>query len=514
MKNLATKSNDAAADMMLRLPEVAFTRSGIAFRPNDDVWSWTDGPFKVHLDFRKLELPVTIPKDSLRRTLLVFAKRNSASHLSNLFNAFVHFLAQRSTAISLTTVSAAEVSNYSTRLQNHEKWRLGTLNVVLQKWVALGLEGVEPDCTQYLSELRKPGNEKGAAVRTRDPVKGPFSEDEYTLLYKAVDTAYGKGDIKLWTVVLARLLFASGGRISQYASLKVNDLKINNGAYVIQLPQAKTREANSRTSFKEFDLSPQTGRIIAEYIEILKIDGFDNNAALFPEDVVMPYGPREQHRSEGDLFFGHCTRATLSSNFSSIMRSISPPSERLHFDAIPISAQRFRYTFATRLAEEGASMAVIADQLGHADLQNVEVYYEASPKIVDNIDKAIGVALAPLSRAFMGRLVESEQHSTMKGASGSRIIDFRAAPEPIGSCAGSGRRCAFNKPVACYTCFKFEPWLDAPHEKVLRRLEDERERFSNDDRMAAVNDDAICAVREVIAECATVLECRGLEDKS
>lgn len=507
MASLAAKSSDASG-LVLRLPDTAFTRSGIAFRPNNDVWEWADGPFRVYLDFRKLDLPVSVPLDSLKRTLLVFAKRNSASHLGNLFNAFVHFLAHRSDAAPLVTVSSAEVSNYSASLQNHEKWRIGTLNVLLQKWVGLGLNGVDPDCTQYLRELRKPGNEKGTAVRTRDPITGPFSEDEYTALYKAVDAAYGKGEVQLWTAVLTRLLFACGGRISQYASLKVIDLKMNNGAYVIKLPQAKTREVHSRMSFKEFDLSPQTGRLVAEYIENLRLEGYGDDSALFPEDVVMSRGPRKRLRSLDDLFFGHCERGNLSKIFSAIMQTISPPSERLNFEAIPVSTQRFRYTFGTRLAEEGASKTVIADRLGHTDLQNVDVYFEASPRIVDNIDKAMGVALAPLSRAFMGRLVEDEEHSTQKGAPGSRIIDFRAAPEPVGSCAGSGRKCAFNKPVACYTCFKFEPWLDAPHEKVLRRLEAERERFSNDERLAAVNDDAMCAVREVMAECATVLERR------
>lgn len=510
MTSSAAKSSDASG-LVLRLPDTAFTRSGIAFRPNNDVWEWTDGPFRVYLDFRKLDLPVSVPLDSLKRTLLVFAKRNSASHLANLFDAFVHFLARRDAPVPLASVSATEVSNYSAKLKVHEKWRLGTLNVVLQKWVGLGLDGVEPDCTQYLRELRKPGNEKGAAVRTRDPLKGPFSEDEYTTLYKAVDAAYGKGEIPKWTAILTRLLFACGGRISQYASLKVMDLKMNGGAYSIKLPQAKTREVHSRMSFKEFDLSPQTGRLMAEYIEDLRHDGFGDEAALFPEAVVMSYGPRKQRRSTDDLFFGHCTQANLSSVFSTIIQTISPPSERLNFEAIPVSTQRFRYTFGTRLAEEGASKTVIADRLGHTDLQNVDVYFEASPRIVDNIDKAMGVALAPLSRAFMGRLVEDEEHSTQKGAPGSRIIDFRASTEPVGSCAGSGRKCAFNKPVACYTCFKFEPWLDAPHEKVLHRLEAERERFPNDERLAAVNDDAMCAVREVMAECATVLERRRSE---
>jgi hypothetical protein len=65
--------------------------------------------------------------------------------------------------------------------------------------------------------------------------------------------------------------------------------------------------------------------------------------------------------------------------------------------------------------------------------------------------------------------------------------------------------------VACYTCFKFEPWLDAPHEKVLQRLNDERKRFASDERLAEINDDAIKAVEEVIAECAQVHAQRGRE---
>ena len=76
---------------------------------------------------------------------------------------------------------------------------MGTLNVLLQKWVELQLPGVTAECAAYLREHRKPGNSKGDAVRTRDPVKGPFSEDEYTALHSAANAAYGKGDLPLWT---------------------------------------------------------------------------------------------------------------------------------------------------------------------------------------------------------------------------------------------------------------------------------------------------------------------------
>ncbi len=508
MINSSNVNKSPSHGLVARYSNSAFTRSGISFRPSDDVWSWTDGPFRVLLDFRKLDIHAVL-LDGLKQTLLIFAKGSSASHLGNLFQAFVHFMALRPKVTPLVSITVKEVSDYAARLEQHERWRLGTLNVLLQKWASLNLGGIDSECARYLRERRKPGNEKGTAVRTRDPVEGPFSEAEYTALYKAVDAAYGAGKLSLWVTVLTRLLFACGGRISQYASLKVPDFVTDGSAFSLNLPQAKTRATHARMALKRFDLSPQTGRLVAEYINFLKADGYDEHAALFPEAVVMMIGFAKKHRPSDDMFFGHCTGNALSRTFIAALKLIAPPSERLNFEPIPIAPRRFRYTFGIRLAEEGASKIVIADRLGHADLQNVDVYFEVSPKIVENIDRAMDGQLAPLANAFRGRLVEDEEQSTYKGAPGSRIIDFRVSQKPIGSCGGKGQGCSFNKPVACYTCFKFEPWLDAPHEKVLHRLMKERASFGDDERMAAVNDESIRAVQQVITECAQVYEQRG-----
>lgn len=491
-------------NLVSRLPEVAFTKSGVMFCPRDDLWDWFDGTYRVHMNFLKFELSDSIPIESLKATLMVFMRTNSPYSVVNLFNVFSHFLSKRSKRTRLVSISALEVSNYLANLKDHEKWRVGTLNVLLQKWHRLGLIGVDADCTQYLREIRKAGNKKGDAVRTRDPIKGPFSEREYTALYKTVDAAYGRGKIKCWVAVLTRLLFACGGRISQYASLKLCDLSVVNRTWKINLPLVKTRESRQRVIFKEFDLSPQTGRLIQEYSNLLREHGFNDDSAMFPEEVVMGLSSSHAKRNANDPFFGHCQSLHLSQIFSTTLEEISPPSERLSFKSLPINPQRFRYTFGTRLVEEGATKMVLADRLGHTDLQNVDVYFEASPKIVENIDKAMAASLAPLSRLFMGKLIGDESQSSANGSPGSRIIDFRSATSPIGSCAASGKSCTFSKPVACYVCHKFEPWLDAPHEEVLARLEAEKARFSNDQRMASINNDTIAAIREVIAECAAV----------
>lgn len=503
--SLATELRSSTA-LAVTLPERVFTRSGTSFNPRDDVWEWTDGPFKARIDFGRYYARFESFVPSLKQALLPFVKGHSSSHLLNLESAFSKF-----TTIAYKcpdgVITAQQISDFAAQLSPREMWRLGTLNGLLQKWVELGLPGVEPECATYLLERRKPGNTKGDAVRTRDPVKGPLSEDEYTALYSAVNTAYGRGELPLWTLLLTRLLLACGGRISQYASLKICDFDSHSA--VLSLPQAKTGEQHTRTSFLAFDISPQTTQLISDYVDGLRAQHHDDESPLFPASLVMPRGPRKELRDVGDMFYGHCLPHILSMWFVQLLSAIAPPTARRDFAPIPLTPQRFRYTFGTRLAEEGASKVLIANRLGHADLQNVEVYVAASPKIVENIDRAIGAMLAPLARAFRGQVIEDEEHSTQKGALGTRIIDFRVSPAPVGSCAGKGNGCAFNKPVACYTCFRFEPWLDAPHEKVLQRLHTEREKWSTDDRMAAVNDEPIRAVQEVIGLCAQIWQQRA-----
>lgn len=504
-----TNRSFSSTGLVPTLPAHIFTRSGASLDPRGDVWTWSDGPFDSTIDFRKYRNESRKFTPYLKLALIPFVKGYSCHYADNLQGVFLHFTKTIASPI-FGNIAPSHISDYANKLRAHERWRLGTLSTLLQKWVELGLPGVEPECALFLTEQRKPGNTKGEAVRTRNPVSGPFSEGEYTALYSAVNTAYGQGVLALWTLVLFRLLLACGGRISQYASLKVKDFSIS--THVLKLPQAKTGEIHTRVTFLEFDISPQTSRLIKDYMSELRRQGFGEDAPLFPESLVSTL-TRRKARKPDDLFFGHCTPSGLSQRFNNCLSDIAPPTPRLDFAPIPVTPRRFRYTFGTRLAEEGVSKIVIANRLGHADLQHVDVYVAASPKITENIDLAMGRSLTPLARAFKGQLVEDETKTTHKGALGSRIIDFRVSTAPVGSCAGKGQGCAFNKPVACYSCFRFEPWLDAPHENVLARLKAEREKWASDERIAAINDESIRAAEEVVALCARQNSQRRHADK-
>lgn len=503
--SLATELRSPTA-LAVMLPERIFTRSGSSIDPRDDVWEWTDGPYHPRIDFRRYSGAFKVLVPFLKLALLPFLKRHSSGYLLRLNSEFQRFALVTGERLD-GVITPQDISDYSAHLPMNRRWQVSALSALLQKWLKLGLPGIDPQCETYLLERRIPGGKKGEPVATRDPVKGPLSEDEYTALHSAVNAAYGRGELHLWTLLLTRLLLACGGRIAQYASLKICDF--DSASAVLNLPQAKTGEQHMRTSFLAFDISPQTARLLTDYIAELREMEHDDQSPLFPASLIMPVGPRKKIRSADDLFYGHCLPSILSSRFVQLVTDVAPPTARLDFAPIPVAPKRFRYTFGTRMAEEGASKVLIANRLGHADLQNVDVYFSASPKILENIDKAIGTMLAPLAQAFQGRLIEDEEHSTHKGAPGSRIIDFRVSSAPVGSCAGKGSGCAFNKPVACYTCFRFEPWLDAPHEKVLERLQSERQRWSADERMAAVNDEPIRAVEEVVALCEQVWQQRA-----
>lgn len=167
---------------------------------------------------------------------------------------------------------------------------------------------------------------------------------------------------------------------------------------------------------------------------------------------------------------------------------------------VTLNPTRFRYTLGTNLAREGRGEYIIAEALDHSDIQNAGVYVKNIPDIVERIDKAVALQLAPYAQAFRGVLVSSESEALRGGDPSSRISTGR---NNVGTC-GSYGFCGALAPVACYTCTHFQPWLDGPHEEVLTGLIEERDRVRDncgDLRIASTNDRLILAVGDVVNRC-------------
>ncbi len=170
------------------------------------------------------------------------------------------------------------------------------------------------------------------------------------------------------------------------------------------------------------------------------------------------------------------------------------------FGDLHINPRRFRYTHATNMAMLGASDHAIAEELGQSDTQQVKVYTEFNEEMADRLDEALASDLTPLAQAFSGTLIDSEKDTIRANDPRSRINNNDG--NPVGSCGKFGF-CA-NGTIHCYTCNKFQPWLNAPHTELLKSVISERDRkrkMGASEFVLQGHNRSINAIKVVIQKC-------------
>ncbi|WP_431189549.1 site-specific integrase [Burkholderia pseudomallei] len=501
---MRNKSSFPEPSHALSLPAIATTRNGVSFDPTAERWAYRDGSVSMSMDFSAVKGAAPDLIVGMKLTLLWYAENMSPNHTQNGFTRIKHFLERQGTSDGvISEITSVELMNYRSQLGARTKWYLGTLAGFLKKWHELGIPGVTKDAVAFLSEIRLPGNEKGAAVRTWDPKKGPFTNIEREAIQTALNAAYADGKVSTGDYLLAWLFMLLGPRPAQYSYLKVCDVKTEarkdgSTTYILSVPRAKQRGEPPRSSFKERALIPQIGTILMAYAASL--------AARFAGDLEdptqAPLFPEIAGRAEHpDGLSYHRTAGGLGKRAKAIFESLQVVSERTG-RPMDMPALRFRRTIGTQAAAEGHGELIIAELLDHSDTQNVDVYVEASPEFIERIDRTLAMRLAPLAQAFAGALVDGETDAVSDPSKRIVAPQYSQNFEPVGKCGQHGF-CGFAAPVACYTCANFQAWLDGPHEDILNSLLADRERLlqTTDSRIASVNDRTILAVAQVVKMC-------------
>lgn len=505
---MMNKRKEATAhwDSATELPELARTRSGVEFDPRACRWVYRDATNTINLDFASWPTTETFVA-SAKLTLLWYAEHMSSSHLKNMYERLMHCLGTVCIGRDgrFEEITSTDLINYRAKLTDTTSWYLGSLSGLLQKWDSLGYPGVSADAITLLRQLRTQGNRKGEAVLTHDPIHGPFTDIELESLHASLDKAYAGGEVDREGYLLAYLFILLGQRAVQYAALKVRDVAVayardSTPLYLLRVPRAKQRNQLSRAEFKDRVLTPQIGELLMEHSN--EIRAAFQGVLLDPLDAPL-FPARQRLGGEPEGFEHHRTAQALSQELKKVLGGLRVTSERTGL-SLHITATRFRRTLATRAAMEGHGELIIAELLDHTDTQNVGVYIEARPEIVERIDRAMALYLAPMAQAFAGVIIDDESQATHAEDPSRRVCDprFDASMKPMGSCGKHGF-CGFLAPIACYTCMNFEPWLDGPHEAVLSYLIGERDRLATqtDLRIASVNDRTILAVAEVVRLC-------------
>ncbi|SKD04704.1 Phage integrase family protein [Burkholderia sp. CF099] len=502
------------------LPTLVRTRSGILFDPRADVWLYLDENVKVRINFPLLPPVSEMFLLSLRWVLIRHAEERAPQSLNAAFGKLLRLLraVTKDRGVAFDELTDIDLLNYKIyRYASGQlgEYTIGPLTGFFAMWHQMGLPGLQARAATLLKETRWASSPtRGDAVRTRCPVRGPLTELEQQAFIQGADNAYAAGAIDEFTYLATWLLNAFGLRPAQLASIKVGDLSTQpfeggDRRYRVNVPRVKQREQLARESFKERYLVPDIGAPLFDYARRVR-DSFAERL-VNPEDAPLFPAARSVEAANSPGFLFHATASQLTKRLQNSWIRFNLSSERTGA-SLDVSPRRLRYTFGTRAAQENCSLGQIAELLDHSDTQSAKVYVASTPEIAVRIDSKVARDLAPLARAFMGHVIQDEAEATRGHDKSSRIVDMRVdARHPVGSC-GSCAGCGLVKPLACYTCSSFEPWLDGPHEALLDRLIAERDRLweTTDPRIASVNDRTILAVAYVVDVCKTERERRSL----
>ncbi|HGM8500233.1 TPA: site-specific integrase [Pseudomonas aeruginosa] len=492
----------------LSLPTTVRARSGAVFDPRVKRWTFHDGLHSISINFESLSGYATDQLiEAAKFPLIWYAENVEAISTVNYFQHLKRCLESASTAQDrpVSVIDAPLLASFRASLTWESEWKLGSLSAFFQKWEALGVPGVTKTAVCLLKSLRLKGNRKGTSVLTMDPIRGPLTDIERSATQAALNDAFVARTIALEDYLLAWLCLLLGQRNIQYAMLKVGDVREITKAdgateYVLRVPRVKQGSAEARrVQFKERLISP-IGKMLVDYASSVRTR-FGYGASFSIDPSQAPLFPQKRTTKEArPSFHEHTSPKEIGNRVRSVFKALRVYSERTG-EPIRVTPKRLRHTVATSAAREGHGELIIAELLDHSDTQNVGVYVKATPEIIERIDRAVALRMAPLAHAFTGVVIGSESAASRGHDPTSRIVDprFDDTMKPMGNCGREGP-CGFLAPIACYTCRNFQAWVDGPHDAVLDYLLIERERLSAevDARIATVNDRTILAVAEVV----------------
>lgn len=421
------------------------------------------------------------------------------------YRVLLRFVTQRNKHL-IDEIDIADVLYFGESRPPKQRYQLRRLKEMLLHWSNTGAYGLTADLRKMLPNLVTEHHEVGGAVRTMDPETGPLTDIEYEGVTSEILKKYADGVLSDAEYTLIVLAISLAARPMQLAMLKTKDFSRTTRAdgssvFILQVTRLKQGSGiRPRTIFRPRHLSPAVGELVQRQCGTARTwaiaHGIEpDEAPLFPSTDIRQRLLTADHFNIG--LAGHFPGKNLSELLTRLLKKVTVQSHRTG-QSLRLFQTRMRRTFGTRAAAEGMSPTVIADLMDHSYLSSSLAYIETRPEMMERIDKALALEIAPLAQAFSGTLIARGKNP--KG----KIIHYPSqdALKQVGEC-GKFSFCRLAAPLACYTCVFFNPWIDAPHESLLEQLLVEREELITlaDQRIATVNDRTILAIADVVNRC-------------
>ncbi len=536
-------------DRSFELPERATTLDEHEYSPHDDLWQF-GGAQTATFDFTRLRQCCGTEFLDTLKAVLVHALRNGALPTAqSLYFGFAHFAEHEAKpGCLLTRITKEDFINSASR-SSGEFLAIYTirLRALVNRWRKLRLPGIEPALLDWLKTWKPRNPPKGRIALSNDPDEGAFTDAELISILTALGNSLSEDSeekaqkTQPYDFLVVILLLLLGTRPVQLAHTKIKDFKVQraDGAptvYWLNLPRGKQKKQKYRTQQKLREI-PE--KIIGDMLDWWVSEVKDAYRATYPQSdqsdralEELPIFPRAMKTSaKGQstravhLLFPplspmqkmpkntalHASPKSLEKRIERVFNRLALPSARTN-GLLKVTARRFRHTLATRAAEQGYGVRIIAEWLDHSTLETAWMYVRATPKFIRRISKALDPRLAKRAGLFLGKIIPNEEAAPRFNGSPIPVANTENG-KCVGNCGKFGRCDNGNAaPLSCYRCKRFYPLLDAPHEEILDMLLRRRKEYMDTDPtnpLATAYDDVILALYQLIDEISEIKAAGG-----
>lgn len=505
MKNLI-RSN---VEVNLILPDIAYTKEGQMYCPHENMWILYDGGNEIKLNFAKYNAVCSDDLfNSFKLMMVHILRKQSLYTCSNFFGVFLKFLnfiIRRSNENRVDTITGKDVIGFRTTYRKEQESALLAIRGKLRTWVRLGYPGITAEAAETFDNMRLEKNDSGMIVRSHDAVRGPFNNEEFTAIINYLLDNYAKGVIDIVSLSLGFACMIFGARPVSFAAMRVKHFIEEKDCYggeryFLMIPAAKRRKGGRYSHLLKRRLTPEIGLMFRSQITQIRqmlakpiAEGLDPlDLPLFPS-----INGEGKYTSTSRSIYQKMVACFKSGDPIACNRNGQEGSN------LRVHPRRFRYTVGTRMAEEGKREREIAEALGQVSTKSARIYVEATGKIRDNINERLSKEVRPVADYFTGKKVFSKEEDPDEFSIPVRSFHGQSKGESLGGCVKKGF-CGGFVPLPCYLCRNFRPWIEAPHDEILKWLLQERERKlveTGDLRYASVNDEVIIKVDEIVRFC-------------
>lgn len=407
------------------------------------------------------------------------------------------------------------------RFSNSEFSAIAAFMVFWHNCESLEQRPSQPLIEAYQALPRKK-NSKNDVILSLAPEQGPFTQVEQDALHQWLHEQFCHGQLDCEQYLYLRILMIYGQRGIQVRMLVFADFTKSDQGCTVRFHWAKQRgdEAGWREKPETFSLDEDIYNTVQAYKELVLAqlrqtypDGADWNAAienlpLFRRKLdgevkgyertnppVLLDSPLQKSLEDAPQPTFHAGTSAITFWLERIERMEGfPISPRTHQPLKVTRGHRFRHTLGTDLSNAGLDEWTMARALMHNNTRTVRKYRAVSPELLALIDAKMSDHLALVVNAFTGIII-TDRDSAKNGDRADRQIEDLAV-------CGATAACHLDAPHTCYTCGKFQPFLDADHRAVLERLERRRaQTIATDKTTGVLWDRAILACRKVILDC-------------